>query len=114
MNGTIEGASYENLLAGDGGELLTRNVRISSETTVERGMLLAGSYDGTGTTVHLATAADTVGKELFIAASDSASIEVITAYESGRFNRSAIKTTVPLSGFELEMRKQGLRLTEVL
>ena len=112
MNGTIEGASYDNLLAG--AEVLTRNVRISSDTTVLRGALLAGSYDGTGTTVHLATAADTVGKELFIAASDSASIEVITAYEAGRFNRSAITTTVPLSSFEPELRRQGIRLTEVL
>lgn len=112
MNGTMEGARYENLLAG--AEYLTRNVRISSETTVERGALLAGTFDGTGTTVHLATAADTVGKELFIAASDSASIEVITAYEAGRFNRSAIKTTVPLSSFEPELRRQGIRLTEVL
>lgn len=113
MNETMVGASYDKLLAGDEG-LLLRNVRIASDTTVERGALLAGTFDGTGTTVHLATTADTVGSELFIAATDSASVEVITAYESGRFNRSAVKSTVPLSGFELEMRKQGLRLTEVI
>lgn len=114
MNGTLEGASYDNLLAGDGGELLTRNVRISSDTTVERGALLAGGFDGTGTTVHLATTADSVGAELFIAAADSASIEVITVYDSGRFNRRAVKTTAPLGAFEGEMRRQGLRLTEVI
>ena len=111
MNGTIAGAWYDNLLAGE--DVLTRNVRIASDTTVERGMLLAGKYDGTGTTVHIATAADTVGSELFIAASDASSIEVVTVYEAGRFNRSAIKTTAPLGGYELEMRRQGLRMTEV-
>ena len=112
MNETVRGAAYDNLLVGE--EYLLRNVRISSDTTVERGALLAGAYDGTGVTVHLATGSDTAGKELFIAATESGSMEVIEAYESGRFNRSAIKTTAPLRGFELEMRKQGLRLTEVI
>ena len=110
---TMAGATSDSLLGGAEQAVLIRNVKITSDTTVVRGALLAGAYDGTDVTVHLATAADaTNGNELFIAANDDASVSVTSAYTQGRFNRSAIQTTVDVKKFEGELRRQGIQLTE--
>ena len=113
MNETLVGATYDSLLAGSEVATFIRNVKVSSETTVERGALLAGAFDGSDVAVHIATAADaTNGNQLYIAATDDASVSVTSAYTSGWFNRSAIKTTVDIKAFEGELRRQGIKLTE--
>ena len=114
MNGTIAGASYDSLLGGDDGRLWTINAHVSSDTTIERGALLAGGYDGTSVTVHAATTADTTGSDLYIAAEDAASVTVATVYGNGVFNRSAIKSAFDVGLVEGELRRQNIILTEVI
>ena len=114
MNETMVGAVYDSLIGGTA-PMIVRNVKVSSDTTIERGALLAGAFDGSDVTVHIATAADaTNGNELFIAATDDEGVTVTTAYASGQFNRSAIKTTLDVNKFEGEMRRQNIILTEVI
>ena len=118
MNASMTGASYEGLMGGDELSVLTANVMLDSDTAVEPGVLLAGSIDGTTTTVHWATASDaTLVTSLFIAAEESAAgttTHVATAYTRGRFNRGALKLRegVELKAFEAELRRQNIELTE--
>lgn len=112
MNETLNGVSYDSLVGGTPATRL-RNVKISSDTTIERGALLAGAFDGSDVTVHIATAADaTNGNELFIAAEDATSVSVVSAYTSGEFNRLGIKTTPDVRAFEGELRRQGIYMRE--
>ena len=114
---TLVGAVFDSLMGGAHVDSSVRAVKMSSDTTVERGMLLAGVYDGSDVTVHIATAADaTNGSGLYIAFADDSNDTVTVAYDNGLFNRSAIKLTAGLDigNFELEMRRQGLILTEVI
>lgn len=112
---TLIGAEYDSLMGGASIDTRVRNVKISSDTTIVRGQLLAGAYDGSDVTVHIATAADaTNGNELFIAATDDEEVTVTTAYSSGEFNRSAILTDEDINEFEGELRRQGIMLTEVM
>ena len=114
---TLVGAVFDSLMGGAHVDSSVRAVKISSDTTVERGMLLAGVYDGSDVTVHIATAADaTNGSGLFIAYGDDSNDTVTVAYDNGLFNRSAIKLSegLDIGNFELEMRRQGLLLTEVI
>ena len=115
MSETMEGASYDSLKGSGQGMYRMRWLKIDSGTTIARGALLAGGWDGSGTHVHLATSVDTTGSELFIAAKDvNEKEERVTGYGSGVFNRSAIKLNegLKLEDFELEMRRQDLLLTE--
>ena len=114
---TLVGAVFDSLMGGDHVDSSVRVVKMSSDTTVERGMLLAGVYDGSDVTVHIATAADaTNGSGLYIAFADDSNDTVTVAYDNGLFNRSAIKLSAGLDigNFEREMRRQGLILTEVI
>ena len=111
----MNGVRYDSLLGGTEQPTYIRNVKISSDTTVERGTLLAGTFDGSDVKVHVALAADaTNGSELFISTEEAAGASVIGAYESGVFNRSAIKSAGDVRAFEKEMRRQGLWLKEEL
>ena len=116
MNTRLQGACYDGLTGGSEKTVLLRNAHYDSETSIVRGELLCGAGVGASLTVQAATAADaTNGAALYIAAEDGNG-DVITVFEAGRFNRNAIRTAegVSLSSFELEMRRQGLDLTEEL
>lgn len=117
MNETMTGACYDSLMGGAEGRYDLNWLKTSSDTTIERGALLAGGYDGSDVTVHLATASDTVDTGLFVAAhTKPAGLEFLTGYSSGVFNRAAIKLGegLKVEDFELELRRQQIRLTEVL
>ena len=111
---TMSGASYDTLIGGVGVMRLV-NVNVSSDTELERGALLAGGWDGTSVTVHLATATDTANCDMYIAASDEASVTVTNAYSKGVFNRAAIKVGEGLNvrDFEHNLRLNNILLTEV-
>ena len=114
---TLPGAGYDRLIGGAEVPLFNRNVLVSSDTTLERGMLLYGTGVGSDTTVQPVTNANpTWGIPLFIAAEDCAGATRTTVYSNGRFNRSAIKVAegVELGSYELEMKSQGLYLTEAI
>lgn len=117
MNETMAGVAYDSLRAGLEGMYRVRWLEMDSGTTIERGALLAGGWDGTSVKVHLATESDTTGSELFIAAKDKEENEsALTAYSGGTFNRSALKVSegADIKAFELELRRQGICLTEVI
>lgn len=118
MNETMVGANYEVLECGTCAPVIIRNMIVSSDTTVERGMLLAGMWDGFDVTVGAATAADTAGgTDLYIAVRDEPTGSTVTSgYANGVFNRHAIKVGegLKVEMFEHEMRKQNMILTEVL
>ncbi len=114
---TQPGASYDRLIGGAEVVFFNRNVLITSDTTIERGAILAGRGVGSDVTVHAATAMDaTMRPELFIAAEDASLQTDTTVYTSGRFNRSALKVSsdTSVAAFEAEMRRQGIYLTEVI
>lgn len=114
---TLPGASYDSLIGGAEIPLFNRNVLVSSDTTLERGMLLYGTGLGSDTTVQPVTATNpTWGIPLFIAAEDCSGETRTTVFTNGRFNRSAIKLSegVQLEPYELEMKSQGLYLTEAI
>ena len=118
MNETMTGANYEVLECGPCAPVIIRNMLVSSDTTVERGMLLSGLWDGYDVTVSAATGTDTAGgNDLYVAMRDEpAGATVTSAYANGVFNRKAIKVSAGLKveAFEHELRKQNIILTEVL
>lgn len=113
---TMPGASYDSLIGGAEVPIFNRNVQVSSDTTLERGAILAGVGIDSDMTVHLATSADTVGRMLFIAAEDVEAQTATTVFTSGRFNRTALTTEsdTSVADFEAELRRQGIYLTEVI
>lgn len=94
------------------------NVSLSAETSVSRGDLLCGdSFSGVFAPVGGASDAS---KVLVIAAENftADSLHSVTqAYVSGKFNREKItfagNSSVDISDFENEMRKQNLHLTGI-
>lgn len=117
MNETMVGATYDNLEVGTLAPLIVHNVACSSDTTIERGMLLAGEYDGSNVTVAHAALPDTVESMLYVAMRDEEEGSTVTSvYVNGVFNRKAIKLDEGLNirMFEKSMRMQNLQLVEVL
>ena len=117
MMETMVGASYDELLAGPEEPTMTAFVRVSSDTTVERGTLLACNWNNNvlyGAEVKAADA--TNGSHLLVGTGEQESSTVVTAYWDGRFNRNALKLPagVNLQDFELELRRQNILLTEAI
>lgn len=117
--GTFPGVREDILeAAGDGIPKFLNNINVASDTTVQRGMLMAASAP-TGT-FSLAGAGDT-NKYFAIARDDfeaDSSHTVCQAWVSGRFHREAVITaggsdTTVLEALEPEMRRQNLHLTSI-
>lgn len=100
---------------GDGIPVSLRNIEVASDTTIQRGMLLAS--DKMFGTFSLATNSETsrvfvVAASGFTSTSDSF---VTQAYSSGKFNREKIilGENLNLDDFEPELRKQNIHLTSI-
>lgn len=114
--GTFEGVTWDDLqAAGDGISTFTRNIEVGSDTTVERGMLMAAS---TPTGVYSLAGAGDSGKFFAIARENfeaDSSHTVTTAFTMGRFHAPKVITTggsdtSVLAALEPELRRQNLHL----
>ena len=114
---TVNGWEEDGLLGGIEFPTEIFNVSLSSGASVSRGDLLCGnSMSG----VFSIAGASDASKILAIAAEDfvADSLDAVTqAYFSGKFNREKItfggNSSVDISSFENEMRKQNLHLTSM-
>ena len=115
LNGNFGQVSqFDDLFAGGYVPVYLKNIEINSDTTLQRGMLLAE----TGGVYNLATSSDT-GKSLAVAAVDFTPADsddtVAQAYISGYFHKNKIITgptdTSIIDSLELEMRRQNIILT---
>lgn len=114
---TVAGWSADELLAGTEFPTEIFNVSLSSGASISRGDLLCSS--SMSGVFSIAGASDAT-KILCIAAEDftADSLHAVTqAYFSGKFNRNKLtfggNSSVDLSDFEQEMRKQNLHLTKM-
>lgn len=120
-NGSFPGIEHDDLQAmSEQVPVFVRNVEISSDTTISRGMLMAAT-DPRGE-YHLANATDAAANNRFygIAIDDykADSDHTITqCYISGIFHEEKIITadsdTAPIKLFELELRKQHIWLRKI-
>ena len=112
--GTRDGIKRDELMGGaDGIPVSIRNVEVSSDTTIQRGMLLASAT--TFGVFAPATNSDT-SKVLVIAEKDftaDSDLHVTQAYTSGKFNREKIILDGNIDDFENELRKQNIILTSI-
>lgn len=112
--GTRDGIKRDELMGGaDGIPVSIRNVEVSSDTTIQRGMLLASAT--TFGVFAPATSSDT-SKVLVIAEKDftaDSDLHVTQAYTSGKFNREKIILDGNIDDFENELRKQNIILTSI-
>lgn len=105
----------DELFGGDDGiPVSKRNITVGSDTTVERGMLLAaGTTFGT-----FAEATSDTAKVFVIAAEDftaDSDHTVTQAYTSGKFNREKIKLdeNLDIDDYEETLRKVNIILTSI-
>lgn len=114
--GHFPGVTDDNLeAAGDGVPKFIRNVDVGSDTTIQRGMLLAASTPAGE--YHLASALDTgsffaIARDDFEATSENT---VCQAWTMGRFHAPSVITTggsdtTILNTLEPELRRQNIHL----
>ena len=112
-----DGVVYDELLGGTHEPIEIGNVSLSGGASVKRGELICES-DGAWSPV---SSANDKNKNLAIATADftADSIQAVTpAFFSGVFNREKIicgaeSASLDVATFEVEMRKQNLRLTSI-
>ena len=114
-SGEFKGFNPDELIGDTYEPLTVQNVKVGTTAEIKRGELLAGA--SATDTFKTATAADTskvlvIARENFVADSECF---VTSAYSNGVFNREKLVTgtsdTTVIDALELEMRRQGLRLT---
>ncbi len=114
--GTRDGIKRDELMGGaDGIPVSIRNIEVSTDTTIQRGMLLASAT--TFGVFAPATSSDTskvlvIAENDFVADSDHT---VTQAFTSGKFNREKIilDESLNIDDFEVELRRQNIILTSI-
>ena len=109
----FEALQLDELQAAGNVDLTTFNVNVSSDTTIQRGDLLAGN--SFSDTFKLATNSDTnkilcIARDNFIADSEHT---VTQAYFSGNFHTGRINSSDTAIVLQNELRKQNIHLARL-
>lgn len=114
--GHLSGVKRDELLGGAEEVVSIRNVRVSSDTVLVRGTVLAS--DSSEGLYAPATSSDVdkvlvIAREDFVADSDNT---VTQAYTSGKFNREHLifgDSSTSVAAFEEPLRKVDIKLTSI-
>lgn len=109
------GVSWDDLIGGESIAVRVENIKLADGESVERGALLARGSNGYYKNVE---DTDDAAKYMVIARDGATSLEnrVISAYSMGTFNQNKIKIdeNLDIEDFELALRQQGIRLTNIV